>query len=220
MLDTTQENLETVVGTAFSGWSGFKVRYLNPTINWLCSSCCCCICGRSLNSNIYFDMYDEDEREALEQLLQAEDGGDIYDYDSDGDDFGEYIGAAERSSTSWWQSITDWIGTPSTILGQRGQQSILRYRPSNAGLTGLNTRERSSTGNSTHSSDTYRSRGDLFGSEDIENDAQMMDDSFVQDLPSGDGQARTMEASSSGAIDKADDTKLKAELVETELHQP
>lgn len=196
------------MGNAYSGWNGFKVRYLQPSMNWLCSLCCCCVCGRASNCNIYFDMYDEDEREALEQLLQAEDGGDVY-YDSDDDDFGEFIGAAQRSSRSWWQSITDWIATPSTILGRRGQQSILRYRPSTAGLTGLNTRERSSTGISTHSSDTYRSRGDLFGSEDIENDAQMMDDSFVQDMPSGDLPVKMTKTGISGAVDSSANTELR-----------
>lgn len=66
----------------------------------------------------------------------------------------------------------------------------INYRPSAAGLKGVSkTRKRSSTKSSTQSSETYRSRGDLFSDGEYDNDmmadAQIVSDNFASMLTYG-----------------------------------
>lgn len=91
--ETTQENLETAVGTAYSGWQGFYVRQVEPfghqVSSWLKVYCFCCFPAnrkrppnkRNNSVDIFFDMYDEDEaigRDELERLLGSGAGRDWY----------------------------------------------------------------------------------------------------------------------------------------------
>lgn len=157
---------------------------------------------RSGYSQVFFDMYEEDEfgRDELERLLAEEE---------DEQEFGEFHGAGAVSSTSGHE-----VESSATTDGQNGLETgewdtrlsmglsrgsswhsrspkfshqvhnylaqflpsifepKLTYRPSAAGLR---VRERSSTKSSIESSDTYRSRTELLSDGDHE-DAQLVGD--------------------------------------------
>ncbi|KAA8909920.1 hypothetical protein TRICI_004305 [Trichomonascus ciferrii] len=148
--ETTQENLENAVGSAYSGWN------------------------RAWDSfDIFFDMYDDDDafgRDELERLLNEDNDNDGHDHvvndnDNPDDQFpgNEAYGRIKSMLLSVFPSLH-------------------RYKPSTNDLIGVTGRTRSSTKSSTQSSETYRSRRDLFSDDDEDfgqQDAHMVSEADI-----------------------------------------
>lgn len=230
---TTQENLETAVGTAYSGWTRFNAGYVRPVLESVrgCFASCLGRTGRrgSFSQDFFFDMYDDDEafgRDELERLLNE----DRPEYTDDPVDLleegpsshlaarlgkndsplGERLGLKDSGTLT--AKMRSWIPFWSR------SDPMLWYKPSTAGLTGVRTRTRSSTKSSTRSSETFRSRGDLFSDGEYDGaqmeDAQMVSDNFAASLVFG-NEHRTN--SSSTNISSIDDYPVGAS--EEELRQ-
>lgn len=178
--ESTQENLENAVGTAYSGWTRVYYQYIVPC-NQTVTSCFGACCGRRKNRSnirrdsfdIFFDMYDDDDvfgRDELERLLNEEDDGQRNENDNDNDE--EY----NDDQFPIIPSGNEAYGKVKSIFYSIFP-SLHNYKPSTADLVGVRTR--SSTKSSTQSSETYRSRRDLFS--DDEDFSQQEDAHMVSD---------------------------------------
>jgi hypothetical protein len=159
--------------------------------------------------DFFFDMYDEDEalgRDELEQLLSSHDIGEELEEDVFGSD--EDQASSVRREAFPQKSFSSLIVS---YLPFWARPRSLRYKPSTAGLTGVRNRTRSSTKSSVQSSETYRSRRDLFSDEEYE-DAQMVADNFAATLVFGRGKSDSI---NSGPSDEAlRDEELQVERQE------
>ncbi|ANB11340.1 hypothetical protein AWJ20_4145 [Sugiyamaella lignohabitans] len=225
--ETTQENLETAVGTAYSRWTNVNNHYVNPTVESI-SSCTrgCFSCfpdtrrrpgSHRRNSMDFFDMYDEEGefgRDELDRLISEDqiDGYDdfgpedpVYERQPEGaarpGSINEHSGAsggAPAISHVLRDTKKSFLSIFGSLMPLWAQPPSLRYKPSTAGLRGVRpaNRSRSSTKSSVQSSETFRSRTDLFSDEEYE-DAQMVSDNFAAALVFGRSRGGTMGSRSS-----------------------
>uniref|UniRef100_A0A060T616 ARAD1B07392p n=1 Tax=Blastobotrys adeninivorans TaxID=409370 RepID=A0A060T616_BLAAD len=186
--ESTQDNLETAVGSAYSGWTQFNSRHVEPTTHklwrWVSSSACCGCMGpqRRNSADIFFDMYEDDDVYAHDELDRLIDGE--ADDDSE-EEFPQYsqtrieFPSTEVRTTLRAQSDAVTNGLKSVWYWMFPWRQ--RYDPGTADMTNVeaNSRSRSSTKSSTVSSDTLRSRADLFSDGDVE-DAHLMSNYEVE----------------------------------------
>lgn len=205
---TTQENLENAVGSAYSRWNRLNAGYVQPAFESI-GSCFLSCFGRSNymsrnnrrgSMDFFFDMYDDGDafgRDELERLLNEEDHG---DYDSEPFITGDVPGGSSSgggrlglgSNLKDLSSNDNGGGVAAKLMSWippffRWTDPTLHYKPSTAGLTGVSTnRTRSSTKSSSLSTETYRSRGELFSDGEYDGDqmedAQMVSDNFAASL--------------------------------------
>ncbi|CAN6674563.1 hypothetical protein TRVA0_056S00870 [Trichomonascus vanleenenianus] len=191
--ETTQENLETAVGNAYSGGTRIYNRYIIPAQQSVFSCFACCCGGRPRRRgmrrresvDIFFDMYDDDDafgHDELERLIDADEDEELRGVeDDDGylsdNESGEFPGVVAEgtmaTSSSNLGAIKNYLMEllPGILPRKRRQ---VQYRPSGVRIS----RPRASTKSSTESTDTYRSRRDLFSESEAMEDAHVMDDNF------------------------------------------
>lgn len=187
--ESTQENLENAVGSAYSGWNRAWYQYLEPlgqSVKKGATACFGPCCGhrkgrrnnRRDSFDIFFDMYDDDDafgRDELERLLNENNDNDTYDHqdinDSDNNN---------PDNSDQFPGNEAYGRIKSMLLSVF--PSLHRYKPSTNDLIGVTGRTRSSTKSSTQSSETYRSRRDLFSDDDEEfgqQDAHMVSEADI-----------------------------------------
>jgi hypothetical protein len=146
--------------------------------------------NRRGSMDFYFDMYDDDDafgRDELERLLSENDND---EYSEDPFESGEGPSTSVVGSNLKDPGLKD-TSVTSKLMSWfpffRWSDPTLHYKPSTAGLTGVvKSRTRSSTKSSTISTETYRSRGELFSDGEYDGshmeDAQMVSDNFAASL--------------------------------------
>jgi hypothetical protein len=219
--EETQDNLEAVVGSAVSGWARFHAAQTHNPV-WMqvreqlsgCASCCCgwvrrvktSSCGGGIGGrddasfDIFQDLYGDDGE--LERLLSNNEA-----FDDDNDDNGYANGSGENDDFGEFQQASArWNSKPQKHTRSRSTVSNLMSSlfpgaaaPAAAAATGGN-RARSDT---SRSSDTFRSRTELLGSDPAgDDDAQIMSDGFETSLTfRADGGGASSTASSTHGVE-------------------
>lgn len=173
--ERTETALEPLAIRVKKAMNGLNEKYIRPCVG----SCVSCIPARrpglrrgysasdaSNRAAFYFDFYDEDDmafEDELAGLLDSRVGGE--------DAAGDAVAAAQSQRLGpprrrYWPWYSRWFG------------NHIRYKPSMADLQRVGRRNRSNSGRSTETSNSFRSRGDLF-EESVDEDAHLVSEDIM-----------------------------------------